>query len=87
MDPSYDIIVNHEGTIQTEPIYRETFSGEKRYIRIWKLGSLEHRIFVKKEAFDKLHNILKDWDGQSNLDLVWDDTLRVEVITLGEIND
>jgi hypothetical protein len=40
-------------------------------IRVWKLGSLEHRILPSREAIDKLRDILAANVGGGTMDLVW----------------
>lgn len=40
-------------------------------IRLWRLGSLEHKILPKKEAVDKLRDILAANVGGGTMDLVW----------------
>ena len=49
-------------------------------IRVWKLGSLEHKILPSDNAMGKLGEILKNWDGKSDLDLIWGPDISVEVI-------
>jgi hypothetical protein len=40
-------------------------------IRLWKIGSLEYKILPKKEAIDKLRDILASNVGGGTMDLVW----------------
>jgi hypothetical protein len=40
-------------------------------IRVWTLGSLDHRILPSREAIDKLRNILAANVGGGTMDLVW----------------
>lgn len=40
-------------------------------IRVWRLGSLEHRILPSREAIDKLRDILAANVGGGTMDLVW----------------
>jgi hypothetical protein len=54
----------------------QTVSNGKKSVRIWKLKS------PSQDALDRLKGELQGWDGESNLDLVWNDTLTMEVITL-----
>lgn len=42
-----------------------------KMLRVWKLGSLEHKITPTKAAAEKLQEKLDAWDHKSNLDLVW----------------
>jgi hypothetical protein len=54
---------------QLKPIYS---------VRIWKLGSLEHRIYPTEESIKKLQECLNKWDGKSDLDLIWGPELSME---------
>lgn len=49
----------------------------KQKIRIWKLGSLEHKILPTKEAVEKLAGIVLGWDRETTLDLVWGPDLEL----------
>ena len=40
-------------------------------IRLWRLGSLEHKIMPQKPAIDRLRNILASNVGGGTMDLVW----------------
>jgi len=40
-------------------------------IRVWTLGSLDHKILPSREAIDKLRNILASNVGGGTMDLVW----------------
>lgn len=40
-------------------------------LRIWKLGSLEHRIVPSDKAVRRLQRILNKWDHKSDLDVIW----------------
>lgn len=51
-------------------------------LRVWTLGDKEKNILPTKEAVTKLADILSKWDRQSDLDIVWDDFLRVEQFDL-----
>lgn len=44
-------------------------------IRLWTMGSLEHRIIPTKAAVEKLRNIIKENHGDGVLNLVWGDDL------------
>lgn len=46
-------------------------------IRLWTLGSLEHRMVPNQAAIERLANILKDWDGKSDLEIIWGPELRL----------
>lgn len=52
-------------------------------LRIWSLGSLEHKILPTKDTIQKLVEMLSEWDGQSDLDLVWGPDLQVQQFDLG----
>lgn len=47
-------------------------------VRIWKLGSLEHRIYPTQEAINKLQECLNKWDKKTDLDLIWGPELSME---------
>lgn len=49
-----------------------------RLIRLWKLGSLEHKIIPSQEAIDKLRSIL-DGIGDGGFDIIWGPDLELEV--------
>ncbi len=57
-------------------------------IVLWKLGSLEHRILPTQEAVEKFTKILegaKDaLSAQDVAHMIWDDTVSVQVIEIGE---
>lgn len=40
-------------------------------VRLWKLGSLDHKVLPNKAAIDKLRNILASNVGGGTMDLVW----------------
>jgi len=40
-------------------------------VRLWKLGSLDHKVLPNKAAIDKLRNILASNTGGGTMDLVW----------------
>lgn len=56
-------------------------------IRLWKLGSLEHKVAPTKEAVATLAKILKDHrdNGGDNLDLIWGPD--IEVLLLSDYPD
>lgn len=81
----YDIIIDDMKDIQ--PIVREikeknTLDDSKNYVRLWKLGNIEHKIYPTEKAFEKLHTLLNGWDGISTIDIVWDDTLSLQVFEI-----
>lgn len=47
-------------------------------IRLWNIGSLEHKIMPKKAAVDKLRDILASNVGGGTLDLIWGPDLTFE---------
>ena len=48
-------------------------------IRVWKLGSLEHKVLPTREAISKLKELLEENLGkQEILDIIWDCKLTVE---------
>ncbi len=51
-------------------------------IRLWKLGSLEHKIVPTQAAALKLAKILSDARASAMdiFDVIWDDTVTVETI-------
>ena len=52
-------------------------------IRLWKLGSLEHRWVPTKEGIDKVRNILKEGIKKGGeLDIVWGPELNVELVEI-----
>lgn len=54
-------------------------------IRLWKLGSLEHKVWPKTESLDKLTLMLSKWDGKDDLDIIWGPDL--ELISVESNND
>jgi hypothetical protein len=51
---------------------------ELHRIRVWKLGSLEHRIIPTQDTINKFADMLVKWDGKSDLDLIWGPDIQVE---------
>lgn len=49
-------------------------------LRIWKLGSIEHRVLPTQAAIQRLAGMLSEWDGESDLELIWDDALKMEQV-------
>ena len=47
-------------------------------VRLWKLGSLDHKILPNKASIDKLRNILASNVGGGTMDLVWGPELSFE---------
>lgn len=50
-------------------------------VRLWKLGSLDHKILPNKPSIDKLRNILASNVGGGTMDLVWGPELTFEEST------
>jgi hypothetical protein len=51
-------------------------------IRLWKLGSLDHKVMPTKESFEHLRKILENWDGVSTIDIIWGPDLKLEVFEI-----
>lgn len=51
--------------------------GAISHIRIWKLGSLDHKIWPTKEALEHLNNILLSNVGGGVMDLLWGPDLEL----------
>lgn len=49
-------------------------------IRLWKLGDTNKNIFPTQESYDRFKKFLSEWDGQKDLDIVWNDLISCEVI-------
>ena len=47
-------------------------------VRLWKLGSLDHKVLPNKAAIDKLRNILASNVGGGTMDLVWGPEITFE---------
>jgi len=52
--------------------------GVISHIRIWKMGSLEHKIFPNNAAIQKLSSILLNHTAGGAIDLIWGPDLTVE---------
>ena len=52
--------------------------GAMSHIRIWKLGSLDHRIAPTEAAFKKLNDVLLQAGNGQSLDLMWGPDLTLE---------
>jgi hypothetical protein len=63
-----------------------------KVLRVWKLGSLEHKVFPTACAVDRLVEVVKEADellrdGREHVNIVWDDTLAVhELRGSGAVN-
>ncbi len=51
-------------------------------LRIWRLGSLEHRVSPGPRAFQRLREIVQSLRGKGGADIIWDEALSVEEIDL-----
>ncbi len=61
------------------PAYLQPVELKKLYrLRLWKLGSLEHRIYPTEKAVARLAELLKGWDGKSDLDIIWGPDIECE---------
>lgn len=49
-------------------------------IRLWKLGSLEHKIIPTKESINEFRKLLKDNLTDEVVDIVWGPEVECEVI-------
>lgn len=49
-------------------------------IRVWKLGSLEHRITASPSMYQKLHDILQQAKPDSDIELIWNAAIDVQVV-------
>lgn len=74
------------GISELKPLVAKLESFGPR-IRLWKLGSLEHKIWPTEKAYEKLGTILREWNGQDDLDVIWNDTLTLEVINSTDDTD
>lgn len=46
-------------------------------VRVWTLGSLEHKVLPTQEAVDRLAAILSKPAPDGGFDIIWDDSLKV----------
>ena len=51
--------------------------GATSKIRVWKLGSVEHRIAPTSLAIDKLDDIMQTHTGGGVMDIIWDDAISL----------
>lgn len=52
--------------------------GAISHIRIWKLGSLDHKIFPTPASVEKLSEILQHAGGGGSMDFIWGPELSIE---------
>ena len=52
-------------------------------LRVFRLGSVQHRLMPSPEQVEKLEKILKDWDHESDLDIVWGPDIDVLEFDVG----
>jgi hypothetical protein len=57
---------------------RAALDGAVSHIRLWKLGSLEHRIFPNDAAVQRLADMLMNNVGGGSIDLIWGPELTLE---------
>lgn len=57
---------------------RAALDGAISHIRLWKLGSLEHRIFPSEPAIQRLADMLMNNVGGGSIDLIWGPELTLE---------
>jgi hypothetical protein len=71
-----------EQPIPQKPILKALVSGLKRFpqIRLWSLGDIEKGLQPTEQSVNKLANILTDWNGEDDLDLIWTEDLKCTVI-------
>jgi len=53
-------------------------------IRLWKLGSLEHKIIPTQSAIQKLEAMLEDIEGENEADIIWGPDVSVELIIIND---
>ena len=53
-------------------------------IRVWKLGSFEHKMSPTKEAVDRLRGLLDARKPGEDLDLIWGPGLECMIINTGQ---
>ncbi len=53
-------------------------------IRLWRLGSLEDRIFPTEKAIQKLADMLVSVDNNAELDIVWGPDITVQEIDVNQ---
>lgn len=46
-------------------------------LRVWRLGSAEHKVLPTQEAVDRLAEMLRNRPGGEDLDIVWDPFIDV----------
>ena len=49
-------------------------------IRVWQLGSLDHKIYPTKEALERLEKTIKDIHEKGLTDIIWGPELKVTLI-------
>ncbi len=52
-------------------------------IRLWKLGSLEHKVLPTQECVQKFRDVLKECtEKDGEYDLVWNPAITVELVEI-----
>jgi len=52
-------------------------------IRLWKLGSLEHKILPTQKRIQEFRDVLKEWtEKDGEYDLVWGPEITVELVEI-----
>lgn len=51
-------------------------------LRIWRLGNLEHKILPTETIINKLADMIRAWDQESDLNIIWTPDLEVQQIDL-----
>jgi hypothetical protein len=51
-------------------------------LRVWTLGDLEKQIYPTEKSVGMLHDLIKNWDGISDLDIIWGPELSVQQFDL-----
>lgn len=52
-------------------------------LRVWTLGDLDARLLPSPQAFQRLADVLRNWDGESTLDVIWGPDLKCQQFDLG----
>lgn len=54
-------------------------------IRLWKLGSLEHKLLPKEETIQRLADLLFDPNSEVK-DIIWGPDIEVQEVNQGKLN-
>lgn len=57
-------------------------------LRLWKLGSLDHKLYPTQETIDRLAELLMSINTNEDVDLIWGPDLTVEehILSEGDLN-